>query len=302
MRRMRGAAIIMAMLIAALAAAVAATVFADQQRWGRSVLHRRDQVQTQALAMAGVLWARQILDDDARRSDVDHLAEPWALTLPPIPMEDGEIRGAIADAQARLNINAFGLAGASTPERMRLATLFATRGAPAAALDIVSDWIDEDSAVREAGAEDGFYVAQRYPRLAPNAPLLRVAEVGVAKDMSPRTVASVLPFLSALPTGTPVNVNTALPEVLAAIVDNLDNGRLEALLADRAKKPYTTVAEFRARLPDGATLASDLGLAVASSYFLITIDARQGTTVSRARALVRRSGAARTAIVWQVVE
>ena len=66
---MRGAAIILAMLIAALAAAVAATVFADQQRWGRTVEHRRDQVQAQALAMAGVQWARQILDDDARRSE-----------------------------------------------------------------------------------------------------------------------------------------------------------------------------------------------------------------------------------------
>ena len=53
------------MLIAALAAAVAATVFADQQRWSRTVEHRRDQVQAQALAMAGVQWARQILDDDA---------------------------------------------------------------------------------------------------------------------------------------------------------------------------------------------------------------------------------------------
>ena len=55
--------------------------------------------------------------------------------------------------------------------------------------------------------------------------------------------------------------------MLAAIVDNLDGERLEALLADRARKPFTTVAEFRARLPEGATLASDVGLAVGSSYF-----------------------------------
>ena len=59
MSRMRGAAIVLAMLIAALAAAVAATVFADQQRWLRTVEHRRDQVQAQALAMAGVLWTRR---------------------------------------------------------------------------------------------------------------------------------------------------------------------------------------------------------------------------------------------------
>jgi hypothetical protein len=49
MKRERGAAIILAMLIAALAAAVVATVFADQQRWSRTVEHRRDQVQAQTL-------------------------------------------------------------------------------------------------------------------------------------------------------------------------------------------------------------------------------------------------------------
>ena len=41
--------------------------------------------------MAGVQWARQVLDDDARRSDVDHLREPWAVPLPPIPLDNGEI-------------------------------------------------------------------------------------------------------------------------------------------------------------------------------------------------------------------
>ena len=302
MIRMRGAAIILAMLIAALAAAVAATVFADQQRWGRTVELRRDQVQAQALAVAGVLWARQILDDDARRSDTDHLGEPWALALPPIPVDDGEIRGAIVDAQGRLNINALGLAGVSAPELTRLATLFMQRGAPANALPTLSDWIDTDSAVRDAGAEDAFYLGMPVPHLAANGPVVRVAEVGVVKYMTPRALAALLPFLSALPAGTPVNVNTAPAEVLTAIVDNLAGERLATLLADRAGKPFTTIAEFRSRLPDGATLASDFGLAVRSNYFYVTMEARQGATRSRARALVRRGGGTPTAIVWQVVE
>ena len=303
MTGMRGAAIVLAMLIAALAAAVAATVFADQQRWGRTVEHRRDQVQAQALAMAGVQWARQILDDDARRSEIDHLGEPWALTLPPIPMEDGEVRGAIADAQGRLNINALGAADASAlQEHTRLASLFAHKGMPPAALAAMADWIDTDGAARESGAEDAFYLAQPVPRLAANAPVLRVAELSVVKGMTPQILSTVLPFLSALPAGTPVNVNTALPEVLSAIADNLAGERLDAWVADRSRKPFTTIAEFRARLPEGSALASDLGLSVRSNYFYVTIEARQGTTQSRARALVRRGGGERPAIIWQVVE
>ena len=127
--RQSGVAIILAMLLSALAAAVAVTVFADQRRWAESVLHRRDQVQAQAVALAGIQWARQILHDDARRGAIDHLGEPWAVPLPAIPLENGSIRGAIVDAQSRLNVNALGATGATAGvERVRLQRLFAQRG------------------------------------------------------------------------------------------------------------------------------------------------------------------------------
>ena len=303
MSESRGAAVVLAMLIAALAAAVAATVFADQQRWARTVLHRRDQVQAQALAMAGVQWARQILDDDARRSVIDHLGEPWALALPPIPVENGEIRGVIADAQSRLNINALGSASASSsPERARIAALFAQRGGPVAALDAIADWIDADRTARDAGAEDAYYAAQPAAGLAANAPVVRVAELASVKGVAPQALAAAVPFLAALPAGTPLNVNTAPPEILAAVVDRLDAERSAALVTSRTQKPYTTVAEFRARLPDGATLADDRALSVNSEFFYVTVEAKQGTTLARARALVRRSGGRWPTIVWQVVE
>jgi general secretion pathway protein K len=302
MSRMRGAAIVLAMLIAALAAAIAATVFADQQRWLRTVEHRRDQVQAQALAMAGLLWTAQIVDDDARRSEIDHLGEPWALTLPPIPLEDGEIRGAIVDAQGLLNVNALGATDAAAEQgRARLGRMIAQRGLPPALLAAMADWIDADGAAEESGGEDAFYLAQSVPRLAANAPVLRIAELGAVKGVTPRMLAAVVPYLSALPGGTPVNVNTAPREVLAAIIGNADRETLEALLADRVRKPFTTIAEFRSRLPEGVVLASDLGLSVKTSYFYVTIEARQGTARSRARALLRRGGS-KPAIVWQVVE
>lgn len=303
MTRSRGAAVVVAMLIAALAAAVAVTVFADQQRWGRAVLHRRDQVQAQALAMAGVQWARQILDDDRRRSTIDHLGEPWALSLPPIPVENGEIRGVIVDAQGRLNVNALGGGGASaSAERARIAALFAQRGGPTAALDAIADWIDADRDARNSGAEDAAYASGPAPGLAANAPAIRVSELTGVKGVAPEALAAVAPFLAALPPGTPLNVNTAAPEILAAVVDKLDAERSAALVAARTQKPYTTVAEFRARLPEGATLADDRGLSVTSDYFYVTVEAKQGATLARARALLRRSGGKWPAIVWQVVE
>jgi general secretion pathway protein K len=302
-RRNRGAAIVLAMLIAALAAAVAVTVFADQQRWSRTVEHRRDQVQAQALVMAGVQWARQVLDDDARRSDIDHLREPWAIPLPPIPLDNGEIRGGIVDAQARLNINALGDTGpAGDIARKRIATLFAQRGGPTASLDAIADWIDADSTVREAGAEDAFYASQPVPGLAGDVPFIRIAEMASVKGVNARALDAVAPFLSALPAATPVNVNTAPPEVLATLVDGLDADRLAALVADRGPRPYPSIADFRSRLPNGATLASEAALSVKSGYFYVTVEARQGETIARARALIRRDPGTTTTVAWQVVE
>ena len=110
--RVRGAALILAMLIAALAATVAISLAASQQQWFAGVALRNDQVQAQALAQSGVQWARQILFDQRRTSQIDYLGQPWALPLPPTPIEDGSIQGRIVDAQGLLNVNSLGLPGA----------------------------------------------------------------------------------------------------------------------------------------------------------------------------------------------
>ncbi len=299
----RGAAVVLAMLLAALAAAIAVTVFADQQRWSRNVEHRRDQVQAQALAMAGIEWARQILFDDARTTTLDDLREPWAVALPPIPLENGEIRGAIVDAQGRLNLNALGDGGATAAiERGRIARLFAQNGGPVAALDAIADWVDTDSKARADGFEDAGYLAQPVPYLAANAPLVRVAEVAAVHGVTPQALAAVAPFLTALPAGTPTNLNTAPPEVLAAVVENLPADGLAALVAARAQKPFTSIADFRQRLPSGATLAGDGALSVRSDHFYVTVEARQGNTVARARALLRRAAGEWPTVVWQIIE
>jgi len=71
--RLRGAALVTAMLVAALAAAVVATIAASQSLWLRSVELRRDQVQAQAIVLAGLAWARDAVRKQAGADAVDHL-------------------------------------------------------------------------------------------------------------------------------------------------------------------------------------------------------------------------------------
>jgi len=299
--RVHGAALVLAMLIAALAAIVAIAVAAEQQRWLSDVANRRDQVQAQALALAGVQWSRQILQDDARTSTIDHLGEPWAYPLPRTPLENGSIEGVIEDAQARFNVNNLATDDALGKEELaRLWRLFVQRGIASRTLDAIMAWLWPVRATEGDHAMTiGTTPAQSLPAsLRP----VRLAELAAARGVNTRDIARLLPFAAALPTATALNVNTAQPEVLAAAVPGLSAEALATLVADRARKPFATVADFRGRLPSGATIPNETTLAVGSSYFLVSVRARQGEAVAQARALLRRDGREWPAVVWQTLE
>jgi general secretion pathway protein K len=298
----RGAAIIMAMLLAALAAVIGATLLWQQQRWIGEHERRRDQVQAQALAMAGVQWARQIVLDNAPASVV-HLGQPWAFRLPATPIEHGSIGGYITDAQAGLNVNNLASSSASA-SRGALQRLFGELGVPVALLNALTDWIDADDTVTEGGgAEDAYYLAQSVPRLAANAPLRRPAELLGVRSADATLVSRLLPFVFAIDAPSAVNVNTAPPEVLMAAIGGLDATAAASLVAARSKAPFNSVSDFRNRLPGSVTVDETI-LTVRSDWFVVSIEARQGDTVAHARALLRRSATAAQwpSVVWQTVE
>jgi general secretion pathway protein K len=251
-----------------------------------------------------VQWARQVLNEDARVTQIDHLGEPWAMTLPPIPLDNGEIRGSIVDAQGRLNINAVTGGGPAAADRVRIERLFAARGGPVAAIEAIADWIDTDAVPRSDGAEDAFYAARDVPGLAANAPLVRVAELAHVRGVSPEALANVAPFVIALPAGIPLNVNTAPPEVLAAVFGDRGGATVAALVAAREARPFNSLGDLRARVPQAEIGPNEVSLAVRSEYFLVSVEARQGTTLARARALLHRRSVARAwpEVVWQVIE
>ncbi|HEY7788134.1 MAG TPA: type II secretion system minor pseudopilin GspK [Casimicrobiaceae bacterium] len=299
----RGLALIVAMLIAALAAAVAVSVTTAQSQWSAQVSHRRDQVQAQSIALAGIQWARQILDADAQAGPIDDLGEPWALPLPATPVENGDVEGRIVDAQSLFNVNNLASATHSTFERTRFARLFATLGIPAATLASVIDWVDADNVPQPDGAEDAWYLGQADPLLPPNAPATRIEEVSSVRGMTMPAMASIVRFITSIPVDTPLNVNTAAAELLAASLDNIEPSQVAALVASRNEHPFTSLADFRARLPDGVSMIGNEAMySVGSRYFLVTVRARQGETIAQARALIEREGHAWPAIVWQTIE
>ena len=274
-RTQRGLALIIAMLVAALAAAITVSLGAAQTQWMAQVANRRDKVQAQSIALAGIQWTRQILDADGRATTIDHPREPWALPLPPTPVENGSVEGRIVDAQSFLNANNLRSGAHATFERRRFERLFETQRLPSELLGVLVDQAT---------------------------PPLRMQEFATARAMTPAALAVLMRYVTTLPEDTPLNVNTASSEALAASIANVDAGAMTQLIASRAERPFTSLADFRERLPAGASIGDEAMYTVKSRYFLVSVRARQGDTIAQAHALVDRAGSASSRVVWQTVE
>jgi general secretion pathway protein K len=299
-KRQRGVAIVLAMGVVALAAIAAAAIMVSQGTWARQAELSADHVQARAVLQAGADWARAVLADDRRLSNVDYLGEPWALRLPPMPVENGELAGQIEDQQGAFNVNNLVSDGKiNLAQLAHFRRLLATLGLPAALAYALADWIDDDSQPQpQGGAEDEYYLALDPPYLAANRPLIDVAELALVRGFDDNVRARLRPYVTALPRFTAVNVNTAPPEVIAAVVDGLDPGGAQALVAQRDRAYYRDRDDFLKRLPQGAVAAAE-DISVSSDYFIASLRVTIGGAQARGKALLARTGAAWPVVVWR---
>jgi general secretion pathway protein K len=298
--RQHGVAIVLAISVVALAALVAAAIMVSQSTWARQLELTAEHVQARAVLQAGADWARAVLSDDRRVSNVDHMGEPWALRLPPMPVENGELTGQIDDQQGAFNVNNLVSDGkVNVAQLAHFRRLLAILGLPEALAYTLVDWIDDDSQPQpQGGAEDTYYLALDPPYLTANRPLIDVAELALVGGFDVTVRARLHPYVTALPGFTAVNVNTALPEVLAAIVEGLDLGSAQALVSQRDRAYYRNADDFSKRLPRGATAAAE-DISVSSDYFVATLSVSIGGAQARGKALLARAGSGWPVVLWR---
>jgi general secretion pathway protein K len=295
----RGVAVVLAMGVVALAAIAAAAMLASQSTWARHAELTAEHVQAQALVQAGVDWARALLYDDRRVSSADHLGEPWAMRLPPVPVDNGELAGQIDDQQGLFNLNNLVRGGAVSPVYLaQFRRLLQTLGLPEALAASLADWLDADNEPSPGGAEDAYYQAQQPPYLAANRALTDVAELALVRGFDAAVRAHLRPFVTALPRFTAVNINTAPPEVLSAVIGGLDLDGARDLVAQRGRAYFRNRAEFLAQLPPGAEAGAN-DVATSSDFFLASMRVTIGSAQARGVALLVRDSAGWPTVVWR---
>ncbi len=300
-----GVAIVLAMGVVALAATAATAMMLTQSNWLRRNEIGADHVQAQVLVQVGVDWSRALLADDRRVSNVDTLSEPWALRLPPVPLENGSLAGRIDDQQGRFNLN--NLVRNGNPDPAQLAhfqALLTLLGLAPELGDALVDWLDADSVPQsQDGAEDAFYLSLPTPRLVANQHLADVAELALVRGFDADVRLRLAPFVSALPVFTAINVNTAAPEVMAAVVDGLSLDAARALVDQRGRAYLRDHADFLSRLPKGAVAARE-DIAFGSDYFIVSLRVGVGKAQAHGSALLARTEVYRTVrrdVDWPVI-
>lgn len=300
----RGAALLLAMAIMTFAAVAATAMLVATATWSRQAALVADHVQAEQLVLAGGDWARAMLYDDRRASgEVDHAGEPWALRLPPIPFENGELAGRIEDQQGRFNLNNLVRGGKlDTAQYARFQRLLAILGLPADLAGALADWMDTDNVAQPVGgAEDAWYRALDPPRLAADQPLVDVDALALVRGFTPDVRTRLRPFVTALPTTTALNVNTAPAEVLAAVVEGLDLDAARALVARRDGSFYRNNADFLGQLGYEATVP-ERAIRVGSDYFLLSLRVTYGKTQARGQFLLARVDPRRWPdVVWRKI-
>lgn len=300
----RGVALITVMIIIAIVAGVAASMLRDHQlnlRRATNLLHG-DQTITHLLAAE--TWARQVLLEDLKDGEIDHLGEGWAEALLPVETDGGALAGRIRDQQGLFNLNSLidrelkaDPAAMAQFERLVAQIELEESVDPLALAEALADWQDPDEEVTGiGGAEDADYAVQDPPYRSPDRPLFSPTELLLVRGMTYELWLKLAPLVTALPPQDgqpePLNVNTAPAAVLAAVL-GADTSLADELVGERESDPFENTQQFIARLEQslGAEAVAKLEVdrfSTASRYFLVESEAQFGDLTLSMRHLIRR--------------
>lgn len=288
--RQRGVALLLAMLVVTVG-----TILAVNLLWQSTLDRRRAAAalatdQAMMYALGAEAWASDILREDlAESADSDDLSEAWATDIPPLPIEGGFIVGRIEDLQGRFNLNNLITPEGEEDELMReqFERLLTVLDLDPLLAGAVVDWLDPDSEIRfPNGGEDETYASADPQYRTANTMITSPSELMAVAGFDQETYAQLAPYVTALPIGTTLNVNTASEPVLASLSDDIDLSLAASLVAERNGGAFPSVETSFQGIVSEDMLPRIGGV---SDHFLLTGTVTIGTTTLTMRSVLQRN-------------
>jgi len=294
----RGAALLTAMIIVTLIASLAGGMVWQQYRAVQIEAADRARAQSTWVLQGALDWARLILKTDS--STVDDLNDFWATPLAESRLstflagesgsangDDGPeafLSGYIEDAQSRYNLRAL-VGGEQVPqeEKITLQRLCSQVNVPPQTATLIIDGLRAAFPAPANPPASNTGNASTEGPIQP-AGLDQLAWLGLDAD----TIKRLQPYVVLLPKATPVNLNTASREVIAALL-NVDLASAERVVQGRKNKAFKSPTDASQLLPAGTTIDPSRA-SINSSYFLVTGRLRLDERQLEQRSLVERQG------------
>lgn len=223
-------------IVSVLATAMLRTQSTDIQRSAN--MFALQQARSYALGAEEAVKAGLHLDWK-RNKAVDHLEEEWAQERT-FPLDPGRISLWLADLQGRFNLNWLSPNAANPQEdQKRFARLLNVLGLDVSLAQAWSKWLDKRS------NSDNLYMSKENVSYRPAyGPCLHVSELRLLDGMSRKAFDKLEPYVSCLPSNTPLNINTASAVVVASLAQELTLSDAEQVVNARGKKGFSTIDEF----------------------------------------------------------
>jgi general secretion pathway protein K len=216
-----GVALLAAILLVAVATVLAATIAFQSAMAARRGAASMTFEQSALIAQGAEALAAYFLREDGNGKR-DDLGEAWAKPFGPQEIFPGVVLTAyLTDLQGRFNLNSLVLDNGKVDQdameifrqllqRLELEPKWANE---------IADWIDEDGDSQLVdGLEDNGTTTQEPPYRTANTVITSASELLALPGFGRERYLKLAPYVAALPPGTTVNVCTARPQLLEAIV------------------------------------------------------------------------------------
>ncbi|HSW70251.1 MAG TPA: type II secretion system minor pseudopilin GspK [Gammaproteobacteria bacterium] len=266
--REQGAAIIVALFVTALVAAAALAMIEHLALDTRRTELIQNDNQANLYAAGSIAWAIEQLITDWKQQQPQKLIDRTPIISPPDEINHAKISSIIYDAEGNLNLN--NLTDTSLqPVMVRLIQLAAPNVNASAAKNIVSALVDWITPGIHESSFDQYYEKLNPPYRAAHHPMASVSELRLVQGMTADLYEKLLPFVTALPDKTKLNINSIPIPVLMSFSPAITLETAKAFDLFRKQKPITNLdvlANFAAI--KNSPVSSYLTLS--SDFFLLT--------------------------------
>jgi general secretion pathway protein K len=278
----RGVALIVAILLVALGTIIAATVAYENAMTARrgtgtyafdeSLLISQG---AEALAAYGI---RQFFQADPQHT---YIGQGWDKPVGPMEVVPGVmLEASLEDLQGRFNLNNL-VKNDGTPDPVNIAAftkLLELLGLETKWAPMMVDWIDADIVPQNIdGAEDSVYMGQTPPYRTPNRYITSASELLALPGFGRDRYLLLVPYVTALPWKTTINVCTAKDKVLDAFLATGQTdfsstvGQLDKNRAAGSTGCFPTLANYQAAFGDPKAWAQTQSkFGQTSAYFRLT--------------------------------